>query len=75
MENWRFLDSKDESTGRRLILVDWDLATAMKKTSCKVYTGLSEGTFKVLSNPKADQCGGQATVMEYQTVEPRAKGK
>jgi hypothetical protein len=76
MENWRVLDSKYKYTGRRLILlVDQDSATAMKKTGCKTYTRLSEGTFKVFSNPDADQDGGQATVVESQTVEPGTKGK
>ena len=38
-ENWRVLDSKDEPTGRRLILlVDWDLAKIIKRTGYKIFT-------------------------------------
>ena len=54
-ENWKVLDSKDEAIGRRLILlVDRDSVNATKKAGCKIYTGLSEGTFKVLSDPLLD---------------------
>ena len=54
MENWKVLNSKNELTERRLILlVDLDSVTAIKRNGCKIFTGLSEGTFKVFSNPKA----------------------
>jgi hypothetical protein len=53
-ENWRVLDSKDEPIGRRLILlVDQDSAKIIKGTGNKIFTGLSEGIFKVLSDPEA----------------------
>jgi hypothetical protein len=49
-EDWTVLDSKDEPIGRRLVLlVDWVSAKIIKITGCKTFTGLSEGTFKVLS--------------------------
>jgi hypothetical protein len=58
MENRRVLDTKEEPTGRRLnLLVDWDLAKTIKRTSYKIFTGLSEGTFKVLSEPEAELRG------------------
>jgi hypothetical protein len=41
---------KHEATGKRLILlVDWDSANIIKRTGYKIFMGLSEGTFKVLS--------------------------
>jgi len=47
-ENWKVLDSK--YIHRRLILLaKEDLANAINTTSYKIYTGLSEDTFKVLS--------------------------
>jgi len=48
-EKWKVLDSK--YIGRRLILLpNDDSANTIKKTSYKIYTGLPEGTFKVLSD-------------------------
>ena len=58
MENWRILDSKDESTGKRLILsVDRDSARTIKRTGYKIFMGLSDGTFKVLTNPESELRG------------------
>ena len=46
-ENWRVLNSKNKSTGRRLILsVDRNSAKAIKRTGYKIFTGLSEGVLK-----------------------------
>jgi hypothetical protein len=57
-EDWSVLDSKDEPTGRRpVILVDQDSDKTTKRTSYKMYMGLSEGTFKVLSDPGAELKG------------------
>jgi hypothetical protein len=48
-EKWKVLDSKH--IGRRLVLLaEDDSANAIKKTSYKIYTGLPEGTFNVLSD-------------------------
>jgi hypothetical protein len=48
-EKWKVLDSK--YIRRRLILLaEDDSANAITKTSYMIYTGLSEGTFKVLSD-------------------------
>lgn len=45
----------DEAIGRRLfLLVDQDLVNGIKKASCKIYTGLSEGTFRVLIDHLVD---------------------
>lgn len=55
MKNWRALDSKDEPIGRRLILlVDQDSPTTIKRTSYRIFMGLSEGIFKVLIDPDAE---------------------
>jgi hypothetical protein len=49
-ENWKVLDSLDEAIGRRFILlVDQNSVNDIKKATCKIYTELSEGTFKVLT--------------------------
>ena len=48
-ENWKVLDKK--YIGRSLnLLAEGDSTNAIKKTSYKIYTGLPEGTFKVLSD-------------------------
>jgi hypothetical protein len=52
-----------------------DSATAIKKTGYKIYMELAVGTFKLLNDPAADLCGGQAVVMEPQAVDTREKGK
>jgi hypothetical protein len=54
-ENWKVLDSLDEAIGRRFILlVDQDSLNGIKKAGCKIYTGLSEGTSKVLTDHLVD---------------------
>jgi hypothetical protein len=69
MENWRILDSKDDPTGRRHIhLVDRDSAKIIKRTSYKIFMGLSESTFKVLSDPEAE-LRGQASSRRPQAVD------
>jgi len=45
----------DEATGGRLILhVDQDSVNGIKKAGCKIYTGLSEGAFRVLIDHLVD---------------------
>jgi hypothetical protein len=74
-ENWRVLDSKDEPIGRGLILlVDWDTAKIIKRTSYKIFMGLSEGTFKVLSYPKGE-IRGWASREKPQAVNTGTEGK
>jgi hypothetical protein len=75
-ENWRVLDSKDEPTGRRIsLLVNRDTALIIKRTGYKIFTGLSEGTFKVLSDPEAE-LRGRASRGRLRAVDTgtRAKG-
>jgi hypothetical protein len=59
MENWKVLNSRHEPTGRRLILLaDQDSANTIKRTSYKIFTQMSEDTFKVLSHPEKEPGGG-----------------
>ena len=74
-ENWRVLDSRDEPLGRRLILlVDWDSAKIINGTGYKIYTGLSEGTFKVLSDPERE-IRGRASRERPQAVDTGTGGR
>ncbi|PNF41280.1 hypothetical protein B7P43_G01460, partial [Cryptotermes secundus] len=52
-ENWRVLDKQSESKGQRLILfIDRDSYTIIQRTGYKIFTGLSQGTVKVLDDPE-----------------------
>jgi hypothetical protein len=52
-ENWRVLNKQSESKGQRLILfIDRDSYTTIQRTGIKIYTGLSQGTVKVLNDPE-----------------------
>jgi hypothetical protein len=74
-EHWRVLDSRDEPLGRRLIhLVDRDSAKIIKGTGYKIFTGLSEGNFKVLSNPE-EEIRGQASRGRPRAVDTGTEGK
>jgi hypothetical protein len=54
LEHWRVLDRQPELKGQRLILlVDWDSHTVIKETGYKIFTGLTQGTIKVLRYPEA----------------------
>jgi hypothetical protein len=52
-ENWRVLGRQSEPKGQRLILhIDRDSLAAIQKTRYKIFTGLSQGTVKVLKDPE-----------------------
>ncbi|PNF41014.1 hypothetical protein B7P43_G08808 [Cryptotermes secundus] len=52
-ESWRILDRKSEPKGQRLILlIDRDSLSVIKETGYRVYTGLSQGTVRVLQHPE-----------------------
>jgi hypothetical protein len=52
-ENWRVLGRQSEPKGQRLILhIDRDSLVAIQKTGYKIFTGLSQGTVKVLKDPE-----------------------
>jgi hypothetical protein len=56
IENWKVLDRRSEPKGQRLILhIDWDFLAAIKRTRYKIFTGLSQGTVKVLKDPEAQK--------------------
>jgi hypothetical protein len=49
--NWKVLDKLKEQNGQQLILlVDWDSVEAFKEPSYKIFTGLTEGSFKATLN-------------------------
>jgi hypothetical protein len=51
-EYWKVLDKQSEPKGHRLILhIDRDSLVAIKSTGYKTFTGLSQGTVKVLKDP------------------------
>jgi hypothetical protein len=55
-EHWRVLDKQSEPKGQRLILhIDRDSYTSIKRTGHRSFTGLSQGTVKVLRDPEAQQ--------------------
>jgi hypothetical protein len=61
-EDWRVLDKQPEPKGHRLILlVDRDSAKAIKDAGHRVFTGLSEGVFKVLHDPEDITSRGRET--------------
>jgi hypothetical protein len=53
-EHWMVLDTQPELKGQRLILlIDRDSLTVIKETGYKIFTGLAQGTIKVLRDPEA----------------------
>jgi hypothetical protein len=53
-EHWRVQDRLPEPKGQRLILfIDRDSFKVIKQTGYKMFTGLTQGTVKVLSGPEA----------------------
>jgi hypothetical protein len=56
MENWRVLGRQSQPKGQRLILhIDRDCIVAIQKTGYKIFTGLSQGTVKVLRDPEVQK--------------------
>jgi hypothetical protein len=52
--HWRVLDRLPQLRGQRLILlIDRDSLKIVKETSYKIFTGLTQGTIKILSDPEA----------------------
>jgi hypothetical protein len=50
------LNKQSEPKGHRFILhIDWDSLAVIKSTGYKIFTGLSQGTVKVLKDPEAQQ--------------------
>jgi hypothetical protein len=55
-EHWRVVNKQSEPKGQRLILhIDRDSYTSIKRTGHSIFTGLSQGTAKILKDPEAQQ--------------------
>jgi hypothetical protein len=55
-EHWRVLDKQFEPKGQRLILhIDRDSYSSIRRTGYRIFTGLSQGTVKVLRDPESHQ--------------------
>jgi hypothetical protein len=53
-EHWRVLNKQPEPKGLKLILfTDRDSYTRIRRTGHRIFTGLSQGTVKVLRDPEA----------------------
>jgi hypothetical protein len=52
-EDWRVQDRQPELKGQRLILTDRESHAAVRETGYKIFTGLIQGTVKVLRYPEA----------------------
>jgi hypothetical protein len=53
-EHWRVLNKQPEPKGLRLILfIDRDSYTCIRRTGHRIFTGLTQGTVKVLRDPEA----------------------
>jgi hypothetical protein len=74
-EYWRVLDKQPEPKGQRLILlVDQDLAKAIKETSYRIFMGLVEGTFKVLNDPRENLQWGKETAASLSSLTSGGEG-
>jgi hypothetical protein len=55
-KNWRVLDKQSDPKGQRFILhIDRDSLVAIQKSGYKIFTGLSQGTVKVLKHLEAQK--------------------
>jgi hypothetical protein len=53
-EHWKVLDKQSEPKGQRLIMhSDQDSLVTIRSTGNKIFTGLSQGTVKILTDPEA----------------------
>jgi hypothetical protein len=76
IENWRVLVSQPEFKGHRLILlIDRESLTAIKGTDYKIFTGLTQGTVKVLKDPEAGPQKEQATATGLESTESGSGGE
>jgi hypothetical protein len=75
-KNWGILDNRPEPKGQRLILhIDWDSFLFTKRTRYKIFTGLSQGTVKVLRDPEAQHQKEEAAVLNAASSEFVSEGK
>jgi hypothetical protein len=52
-EHWKVLDKQSEPKGQRLMHIDQDSLATIRSTGNTIFTGLSQGTVKVLKDPEA----------------------
>jgi hypothetical protein len=75
-ENWRILDKQPEPKGQRLILhIDQDSFLAIKRTGFKIFTGLSQGTVKILKDLKAQHQKEERAVLNIASSESVSEGE
>jgi hypothetical protein len=76
MDNWKILDKQSEPKGQRLILlIDQDSLSAIKRIGYKVFTGLSQGTVKVLEDLEAQYQKEEAPVLNTASSESVSEGE
>jgi hypothetical protein len=76
VEHWRVLVRQPEPKGQRLILlIDQDSLTANKGTGYKIFTGLTQGTVKVLRDPEVGPQKEQANASSPASMESGSGGK
>jgi hypothetical protein len=76
IEHWRVLDRQPEPKGQRLILlIDWDSLRVMKETRYKIFTGLTQGTVKVLRDPAAGSQEEEAAASSPASTESGSRGE
>jgi hypothetical protein len=64
------LNRQSETEGQRLILhIDRDSLVAIRSTGYKIFTGLSQGTVKVLKDPEAQRGVGLDTASSMSVSE------
>jgi hypothetical protein len=76
IENRRILDKQTEPKGHKLILhIDRDSVLAIKRTGYKIFTGLSQGTVKVLKDPEVQDQKEGGVVPNTASSESVSEGK
>jgi hypothetical protein len=70
------LDKQPEPKGQRpILLIDWDPFSAIKRTRHKIYTGLSQGTVKILKDPEAQHQKEEGVVLNTASSESVSEGE
>jgi hypothetical protein len=73
IEHWKVLDRQSEPKGQRLILhIDRDSLAAIKSTGYKIFTGLPQGTAKVLKDPEVQK---EEVVLDTASSKSLSKGE
>jgi hypothetical protein len=76
IEHWRVLDRLPEPKSPRLILlIYWDSLTVIKETGYKIFTGLTQGTIKVLRDPEAGPQEEEVAASSPKSTESGSRGE